>query len=156
MKSPDTVTHNAQYNCSISVTFNNKISIHCFQSAIMSPDYTKVGYCSHNKTIQYSGRRNSKMVSVSVCQAGHPGSSLARSICFRKVEFYQHVIDLSPPVLTTGSTKAVHLLSCLCNNACKRSLAICRKIGHRVPLAGFCLSLYCLHVLNRHRRRQSV
>ena len=47
------------------------------------------------------------------------------SIClFRKVEFYQHVITLSPPVLTTGSRKAV---SCLCDNACKRSPATCHK-----------------------------
>ena len=35
-----------------------------------------------------------------------------------------------------------HVLSCLCNNACKR-------VGHCVPLAGICLSLYSLHVLNR-------
>ena len=50
------------------------------------------------------------------------------TIClFRKVEIYRHVIDLFPPVLTTGSTKAVHVFSCLCYNACKRFLAICRK-----------------------------
>ena len=28
-------------------------------------------------------------------------------VCFRKVEFYQHVTNLSPPVPTTGSQKAV-------------------------------------------------
>ena len=50
---------------------------------------------------------------------------------------------------TTGSTKAVHVSSCLCDDACKRSLAICRKsTWHCVPLAGFCLSLYSLDVLN--------
>ena len=87
------------------------------------------------------------MVSVSVCQGGHPDSCPARSTCLRKVEFYQGAIDMSPPVLTTGSTKAVHVLSCLCDNACKQSLAICRK--SRALLAGFCLSLYGLHVLNR-------
>ena len=38
---------------------------------------------------------------------------------------------------------------CLCDNACKRSLAICRKSMHCVPLAGLCLSLYNLHVLKR-------
>ena len=37
---------------------------------------------------------------------------------------------------------------CLCNDACKRSRAVVRE-GHHVPLAGFCLSLYGLHVLNR-------
>ena len=30
-------------------------------------------------------------------------------------------------MLTTGSQEAVHVLSCLCDNACKRSLAIWRK-----------------------------
>ena len=51
------------------------------------------------------GWRNSIMVSVSVCHAGRPGSSPAQSACFRKVEFYQYVIDLLPPVPTTGSPK---------------------------------------------------
>ena len=27
----------------------------------------------------------------------------------------------------TGSSMTVHALSCLCNNACKRSLTVCRK-----------------------------
>ena len=45
--------------------------------------------------------------------------------------------------LTTGSTKAIHVLSCLCDNACKRSLAICRKSR------ALCLSLYDPHALNR-------
>ena len=38
------------------------------------------------------GRGNSIMVSVSVCHAGRPGSSSVWSVCFRKVEFYQHAI----------------------------------------------------------------
>ena len=95
-----------------------------------------------------NGRGNSTVVSVSVYQAGGPGSLLARSACYKKVRFYQCVIDSLPPVPTTGSKKAVHVFLCLCNNACKRSLAICR-VGHCVPLAGFCLSLYDLHALNR-------
>ena len=65
--------------------------------------------------------------SVSVYQAGGPSSLSARSACVRKVEFYHCAIDLHPPLPTTGSKKAVHVLLCLCNNACKRSLAICRK-----------------------------
>ena len=80
------------------------------------------------------------MVSVSVCHA---------SVYFRKMEIYQHAIDLSPPVLRTGSPKVVHVLSCLCDNACERSLAICHKNRHCIPLDGFSLSLYSLHVLNR-------
>ena len=73
--------------------------------------------------------------SVSVCQAGHPGLCPARPTCFIKVEFYQNAIDMFPPVLTTGSTKAVHVLSCLCDNACKRSLAICRKSRAPYPVS---------------------
>ena len=42
------------------------------------------------------------VVSVSVCQAGRPGSRPAA--CFRKVEFYRCAINLSRPVLMTGST----------------------------------------------------
>ena len=48
---------------------------------------------------------------------------------------YTNGIDLFPPVLTTGSTKAVHVLSCLCDNACKRSLAICHKSRASCPVS---------------------
>ena len=72
------------------------------------------------------GQGNSIMVSVSVCKAGHPGSSPVRSACFRKMRFYQHVIVLFLPVLT-GSPKAVHVLLCLCDGAWRRSPVICCK-----------------------------
>ena len=39
------------------------------------------------------------------------------------------------PVVGTGSKKAVHVLLCLCNNACKRSLAICRKSRALCPVS---------------------
>ena len=81
------------------------------------------------------GLGNSIMVSISLCHAGRPGSSLVRSICVRKVEFYQHAVDLSPPVLTTGSTNVVQVLSCLCDNACKRSLAICCNSRASCPIS---------------------
>ena len=80
------------------------------------------------------------MVGVSICQVGRPDSSPVQSACFRKVVCYQNVKNLSPPVPTTGSPKAIHVVLCLC----KRSLVICHK-----SRAGFCLSLYGLHVLNR-------
>ena len=75
------------------------------------------------------GRENSTVVSISVYQAGDLGSHPAQSACHRKVEFYHCVVDSLPPVLTTASKKAVHVLLCLCNNAC--------------------LSLHDLHALNR-------
>ena len=78
---------------------------------------------------------NGIMISVSVCQEGHPGSSPARFVCFRKVEFHQCVFNLSPPVPTTGSPKAVHVLSCLCDHTCKRSLAICCKSRALFPVS---------------------
>ena len=68
---------------------------------------------------------NSTVPSVSVCQAGGPVLQPARSACFRNVRFYHCVIDSFPPVPMTASKKAIHVLLCLCNNACKRSLAIC-------------------------------
>ena len=90
------------------------------------------------------GQENSILVSVSVFQVRHPGSSPIHSVCFRNVKFYRHVIKLSPPVPTTGLP--CQLLSCLCYNACYLSKGY---VGHGVPLAGFCLSLYSLDVLNR-------
>ena len=92
----------------------------------------------------WSGRGNSTVVSVSVCQAGHPGLHPARSACFRKVEFYQFAIEL----FCADGWFNVHVLSCLCDNACKRSLAICCKSRASCPVS-LCLSLYGLHVLNR-------
>ena len=70
-------------------------------------------------------RGNNIMVSISVC---HPGLSLAQSICFRKVNFCQNVINLSSPVPPTGLyQRPCHVLSCLCDNAFIRSLAICHQ-----------------------------
>ena len=106
----------------------------------------KLNYYLHSS---FPGRGNSTVVSASVYHAGDPGSRQARSTCHRKVEFYHCVIHSLPPVPTTGSTKAIDMLLCLCNNSCKSSLAICRKSRVCVPLAGFCLSLYDLHALNR-------
>ena len=60
----------------------------------------------HNTQIyevqQKWGRGNSTVVSISVYQAGNPGSRPPRSTCYRKVELYHCVIDLLPPVPTTG------------------------------------------------------
>ena len=75
------------------------------------------------------------MVSVFICHGDHPGSKPVQSVCFRKVESYQNVIIFSPPVLMTGSPKAVHVLSCLCNHACERSLAICHKSRASCPVS---------------------
>ena len=95
------------------------------------------------------GQGNSVMVSVSVCQVGRLGSSPVWSACFRKVVYYQWVMNLSPPVPTTGSPKAVHVLLCLCNNACKRSLAICRKSRALCPVSRRLSVPIWVHVLNR-------
>ena len=51
------------------------------------------------------GAGNGTVVSVSVYQAGGPGSLPAQSACFRKVRFYHCVINSFPPVPTTGSKK---------------------------------------------------
>ena len=57
------------------------------------------------------GAGNSIMVSISVCQAGHPGSSLAQSACFRKEEFYQHVINCP-----LHCRRLVHQRPSMCNH----------------------------------------
>ena len=94
---------------------------------------TIMGKQINNCLIEFRG--NSTMVSISVCQAGRPGSNSVQSACFRKEEFFQNVMNLSPPVLTTGSPKAVHVLSCLCDNACKISLAIWCKSRVSCPIS---------------------
>ena len=86
-------------------------------------------------SLSCSGRGTSIMVSITVCQAGRPGLSITGFVCFRKVEFYQHVIDLSPPVPTTGSPKTIHVLTCLCDNACKRFLVTCHKSRASCPVS---------------------
>ena len=88
-------------------------------------------------------RGNTILVSVSVCQAGRPGSNPARSACFGKVRFFQQVIDLFP--------RLVHQRLFMCYHVCvimhvKDPYVYFVRVGHRVPLAGFCLSIYGLHV----------
>ena len=86
---------------------------------------------------------------ASVCQMGRPGSNPVWSICFRKVEFYQHTIDLSHQccrlvqqrpcyvlscILVCDNACKISLAICLCNNACKRSLPICGKSKTSCPV----------------------
>ena len=82
------------------------------------------------------------MVSVYVCQAGHPHSSPVRSFCFKKVEFYQHDHDW----FTKGSAMYYHVYVIM--HVKEPQLPVVR-VGHHFPLACFCLSLYSLHVLYR-------
>ena len=72
------------------------------------------------------------MVSISVCHAGCQGSSRVRSVCFRKVEIYQHAIDLCRWLV---QQRLCHVLSCLCDNAFKRSIAVCRKSRVSCPIS---------------------
>ena len=86
--------------------------------------------------MSHRGRGNSTVSSVSVCHAVRPGSRPVRSAHFRKVVCCHCVIDSLPPVPTTGSKrKAVHVSLCLCNDACKRSLAICHKSRALCPVS---------------------
>ena len=88
----------------------------------------------NNLLNQPKGRGNSTVGSVSVCHVVLPGSLLVRSACFRKVVCCHSAIDSFPPVPMTGLTKKVVYVSlCLCNDACKRSLAICRKSRASCP-----------------------
>ena len=97
--------------------------------------YLKYAYLEYI-LISYRGWGNSIMVSVSVCAADHPSSSPARSVCFsQKGGDLPDVINLFPPQLGTGSPKTAHVLSCICDNACKRSLAICRKSRASCPFS---------------------
>ena len=81
------------------------------------------------------------MDSVSVCQARFPGSSPVQFVCFRKVEFHQHAIDLSHQCCRLVKQRLCPVLSCLCDNVCKRSLAICRKSGASCPISSLLSAL---------------
>ena len=80
------------------------------------------------------GQENSIMVSVYVCQLGRPGLSLAWSICFRMVEFSQNIINLPHQCWRLVQQRPFHLLSCQCDDTCKRSLAFCRKRWASFPV----------------------
>ena len=127
--------HNLTLKKDNSVHFYKYICV--FFSHLRLYDIIYIFICNHivNITIGIVGRGNSTVVRVSVNQAGDPSSRPPRSVCVRKVEFYHCAIDLLPPVPTTGSKKAVHVILCLCNNACKRSLAICRKSRALCPVS---------------------
>ena len=106
--------------------------------------------------IQKKGGRKSifpiSAISRSVSSIINPGVEIAQSLTSlstkraiqvrarldpldRKVELNHCAIDMLPPVATTRSKKAVHVLLCLCNNACKRSLAICCKSRALCPVS---------------------
>ena len=72
------------------------------------------------------------LASPSVKRAIQDRSGMIR--LFQKGGMLSECYQLSPPVLMTGSPKAVHVLSSLCDNASKRSLAICRKRYVSVPI----------------------
>ena len=105
-------------------------------------------HMKHLMIYLFTSIMNSTVISISVYQAGDPGLHPPRSACHRNVEFYHCGIDSLQPVPMTGSKKVVHVLVCLCNNACKRSLAICCKSRALCPVSRL-LSLYDLHALNR-------
>ena len=69
------------------------------------------------------------MVSVFACEADRPGSSPARSV------FISQTRGDLPACYKLVPTKMVHVLSCLCDNACKRYLDICRKNTALCPVS---------------------
>ena len=71
-------------------------------SLVFLPDILKGNSNISNHCSAVGGWGNSTVVSISVYQAGEPGSRPARSACYRKVEFYHCAIYLLPPVPTTG------------------------------------------------------
>ena len=78
---------------------------------------------------------------------GCPGSGPAQSICFRKVEFYQHVINFFHQCCWLVYQRPCHVLSCLCGNARKRTLAICCKSRALRSISS--LLFVPIYVLNR-------
>ena len=55
------------------------------------------------------GWGNSIMVSLSICEVDRPGSSLAQSVCYRKVEIYQHIPTSANNWFTKGRSMFYHV-----------------------------------------------
>ena len=89
------------------------------------------------------------MVSITVCQGGHPGSSTVWLFFFQKGEY-------SISILLTCSANAADWFiksSALCYYVyvimhVKDTILFVISVGNCVPVAGFFLSLYSLHTLN--------
>ena len=86
------------------------------------------------------------MVSISICQADHPGSSPVWSVCFRKVRMLSTCSHQCRRQIPQRLSMCYHVYVIMHVKDLYLSVII---VGHRVPLAGFCRSLYGLHVLNR-------
>ena len=92
------------------------------------------------------GQGNGTDIRVSVYQVGGPGLHLPRSACHRKVRFYHCVIHSLCRQLVTKRPSMCYYV-CVIMQVKDHKLSVI-TIGHCVPLAGFCLSLYSLHVLD--------
>ena len=88
------------------------------------------------------------MVSISVCQVCHPGSRPWYCL-YQKgrmlSECYQLFLTSADNWFTKGLSMCYHVYVTM---HVKDPQLPAVRVGHRVPLAGFCLSLYNLHVLN--------
>ena len=81
-----------------------------------------------------SWRGNSTVGSVSVCHAVRPGSRPVRSVSERWNSITE-LLTRSHQCRRLVQKKAVHVSLCLCNDACKRSLAICCKSRASCPIS---------------------
>ena len=87
------------------------------------------------------------MVSVSVWKRGHPASSPVRSVCFRNsIGMFLPCPACASNWFIRGHAMCYHV--CVITHVKDPQLSVV-KVGHGKPLAGFCLSLYDLHALNR-------
>ena len=107
-----------------------EVSCQCSDQYILGVEVVR----SSEENVFHSDFQRRRLASLSAKRAARVRFPL-NPLVFRKVEFYHCVIHSFPPVPTTGSKKAVHVLLCLCNNACKRSLVICRKSRALCPVS---------------------
>ena len=80
-----------------------------------------------------------------VCDQEIDGSSQLSSVCFDHVDnLHSKCESIYIPTRCSQCCQLVqqrpcHVLSCLCDYACKRSPDRCRRVEHCVPIAGFSL-----------------
>ena len=106
-------------------------TVYCTVTSVRVTLHTARGKCNKYHMNLFSCAMQSEVfVILPVCN--HPS---CLSVCFRKVELYQHAIDLSHQCLRLVQQRPCHVLPCLFENACERSLSICRKSRTSCPVS---------------------
>ena len=130
-----------------------------FSTALREQIQTNMVWCKQKISIFYLSTVSGMgkwLILVGTCKQGQLSGhwwSTPTPFCllwpFWQFICYMHDTDLSQPVLKLVQQRPCHVLSCQCDNACKRPLAICPKSNALWPLRRLLSAPINLYVLNR-------